>query len=142
MGPGRATKIGVGLVARDGHYLVRRRPVAPLAGFWEFPGGKCLPGEDPRSAALRECREELGRDVVVAETARWVIAHEYPHGLLEIHFHDAALADPESDLDSYRGFLWVAAADLSGLPFPEANRAIVMGLAEMAASRSGPSPAG
>lgn len=33
---------------------------APLRGLFELPGGKVEPDEDPRSALLREIREELG----------------------------------------------------------------------------------
>ncbi len=44
----------------------RDRPVH-VAGRWEFPGGKVESGEDERVALARECREELGADVVVGD---------------------------------------------------------------------------
>ena len=31
-------------------------------GFWEFPGGKIEWGENPREAAIRECKEEVGAE--------------------------------------------------------------------------------
>ena len=37
----------------------RRRTPAALAGFWEFPGGKVEPAEDPVDALHRELAEEL-----------------------------------------------------------------------------------
>lgn len=49
------------LVDRDGRILVQKRPEGrPMAGLWEFPGGKCEPGETPELALIRELKEELG----------------------------------------------------------------------------------
>ncbi len=40
--------------------LAQRPPGKHLAGMWEFPGGKCEPGELPAAALRRELHEELG----------------------------------------------------------------------------------
>jgi 8-oxo-dGTP diphosphatase len=49
----------------DGLVLVQQRAEKdPLAGLWEFPGGKCEPGESPQNALSRELAEEL---TIVAE---------------------------------------------------------------------------
>lgn len=49
------------LVDPDGRVLIARRPEGkPLAGKWEFPGGKVEAGESPEIAVVRELREELG----------------------------------------------------------------------------------
>jgi 8-oxo-dGTP diphosphatase len=51
------------LVDRDDRVLLARRPEGkPMAGLWEFPGGKVGPGETPESALIRELAEELGVD--------------------------------------------------------------------------------
>jgi 8-oxo-dGTP diphosphatase len=51
------------LVDADGRVLLAERPAGkPLAGLWEFPGGKVETGESPESALIRELREELGID--------------------------------------------------------------------------------
>ena len=39
---------------------VRRSEDMPLAGYWEFPGGKVEEGESPESCIVREIAEELG----------------------------------------------------------------------------------
>ena len=52
------------LVDPDGRVLLARRPEGkPMAGLWEFPGGKLQAGETPEAALIRELREELGVDV-------------------------------------------------------------------------------
>ena len=52
-------------LVRDGRVLVAQRTRPPaLAGRWELPGGRVEPGEDEPAAVVRECREELGTEVV------------------------------------------------------------------------------
>lgn len=52
------------LVDPQGRVLLARRPEGkPLAGLWEFPGGKIEAGETPEEALVRELEEELGVSV-------------------------------------------------------------------------------
>ncbi len=84
------TEIAVAVVVDQGRYLIGLRPEgAPLAGLWEFPGGKVLAGETPALAAARECREEAALEIDIGP-ALIVIVHDYPHGRLRLHFLAAA----------------------------------------------------
>jgi 8-oxo-dGTP diphosphatase len=58
---------GVMLDAQGRVLLAQRPPGKHLAGSWEFPGGKCEPGESPLDALTRELREELGIELQRAE---------------------------------------------------------------------------
>ncbi|MFO0958982.1 MAG: NUDIX domain-containing protein [Isosphaeraceae bacterium] len=127
---GEPRRVGIGLVTLGGRFLVRQRTAPPLEGFWEFPGGKCEPGESPRDSAARECREELGFAVILADEPRRVVMHDYPHGRLELHFFDGRPESPGSVPSPETGFRWVIAADLPALRFPEANAAILDDLAD------------
>ncbi len=52
--------VAAALVDENGRILVQKRPEGkPMAGLWEFPGGKVETGETPEAALVRELEEEL-----------------------------------------------------------------------------------
>ena len=69
---------------REGRVLIAERPAGkPLAGFWEFPGGKLESGEPAFAALQRELHEELGIEVDRAyRLMRFV--HRYPEREVEL----------------------------------------------------------
>jgi 8-oxo-dGTP diphosphatase len=123
------TRVGIGLIRRGNDFLIRQRPEETVyAGYWEFPGGKCEPGETPAQTTARECHEETGLDVVVGRLRR-VIEHHYPHGHVRLFFFDCEPADPAAEPAVDSGCRWVPAMELPGLRFPEANELILEELA-------------
>jgi 8-oxo-dGTP diphosphatase len=121
--------VGIGIIRRGDRFLVRQRPPGTVyAGYWEFPGGKCESGEGPEQATARECLEETGLAVVVGRLRR-VTTYRYPHGLVELYFHDCTTENPTADPPAGTGFMWVQARELLALRFPEANQAILEELA-------------
>ncbi len=68
------------LVDDAGCVLITRRPPGkPLAGLWEFPGGKVEAGETPERALVRELKEELGIVVATASLRPLTfVSHSYP----------------------------------------------------------------
>jgi mutator protein MutT len=117
------TEIAIAIVAQGDRVLIGRRPEGvPLAGYWEFPGGKLLPDESPAAAAVRECREETDLIVTVDE-ALPVVRHAYPHGQLVLHFFICRVA-PDSPA-AQAGYRWVERGDLANYQFPPANQAVL-----------------
>ncbi len=75
--------VACALVDADGRVLIAERPVGrPMAGLWEFPGGKVEAGEMPEATLIRELREELGIVVKEACLAPLTFAS---HTYLEFH---------------------------------------------------------
>jgi 8-oxo-dGTP diphosphatase len=68
------------LIDVDGRVLLAQRPQGkPMAGLWEFPGGKVETGERPEQSLIRELKEELGISVSDACLAPLTFAsHAYP----------------------------------------------------------------
>jgi 8-oxo-dGTP diphosphatase len=68
------------LIDADGRVLIAQRPEGkPMAGLWEFPGGKVEGDERLETCLIRELREELSIAVSEACLAPLTFAsHTYP----------------------------------------------------------------
>lgn len=129
--PQARTDIAVAVVEHEGRYLIglRARGV-PLAGCWEFPGGKLMPGETPAAAAVRECLEETG--LVVRVSGEYPSTdYDYPHARVRLHFFSGQCVVQQRPLPER--FRWVTASELAQFAFPPANAALV---ARLAASKT------
>ena len=118
-------RVAIAVVEHAGAYLVgTRRPDQPLAGRSEFPGGRCLPGEEGSACAVRECREETGLSVT-AVCKLCECRHAYPHGTLELEFWLCRLESGQNPHATTGSFGWVPSESLQSRDFPEANRAVL-----------------
>ncbi|MEX0678873.1 MAG: (deoxy)nucleoside triphosphate pyrophosphohydrolase [Pirellulales bacterium] len=121
------TDIAVAVVEDEGRFLIgRREEGVPLAGLWEFPGGKVQPHESPEEAAVRECLEETG--LLVRVVSRYSEAvHDYEHAAVRLHFFACEKTGARRPLASR--FRWVRRAELAQYSFPAANAPLVEWLA-------------
>lgn len=127
------TLVGIAVVEWQGRFLVGTRDGSgPLAGFDEFPGGKCRAGESQAAAAVRECREETGLEVFAVD----LLMHrtfQYPHGDVDLEFW---LCRPQPRVqeqvpDDCQGYRWVEKKTLASLRFPEANAPLIARLTDV-----------
>ncbi len=121
-----------GLVWRDDQLLLARRAAdTHLAGFWEFPGGKCEPGESDAQALTRELREEVGLEVAVGELFHET-AFTYPERQVHLHFYTCGWQAGEArPLDAVAEVRWVHPSQLVDYNFPPANDALLAKLAAL-----------
>ncbi len=103
----------------------RTRPPA-LAGRWELPGGRVEPGESEAAAVVRECREELGTDVLVG--GRLGTDLRIDAGVLRVHVARLAPGAPEPRPVEHSGLRWVTAAEVRAVDWVDADRAVVADL--------------
>lgn len=125
--------VAAAVIERHGRFLVTRRPRGVhLEGFWEFPGGKCDPGESLAACLVRELREELGVESTVgAEVLKTV--HDYPDKQVELHFFRCELAG-EPDPQVGQEMRWASREELARLELPEADAALIERLRQTGAS--------
>jgi mutator protein MutT len=117
------------IIERDGRFLVtRRQRGVHLEGYWEFPGGKCDPGETLTGCLARELKEELALDTHVGEELL-ATTHVYAERFVELHFFRCnAIGEPSPQLG--QEMLWAQRHELQRLAFPPADTELIAMLAK------------
>jgi 8-oxo-dGTP diphosphatase len=92
--------------------------------MWEFPGGKLEDGESPEEALVRECQEECGIAVEVAEILE-VTHHRYSEKEVLLLFYRCELRGGEVRHLQVADHAWVALEDLDDYPLPPADEGVV-----------------
>jgi len=115
--------VSAAVLIESGRVLLSQRKTGThLAGAWEFPGGKVLPGEDPRDALTRELREELGIETTAGDLVD-VTFHRYADRAVLLLFYRAKRrpASPDPRAIDVGGFRWAGADELVDAEFPAAD---------------------
>jgi 8-oxo-dGTP diphosphatase len=119
--------VAAALVDRDGRLLVQQRPEGkPMAGLWEFPGGKVEPGETPERALIRELGEELAIDVDHACLAPACFASDVlddKHLLLLLYVCRKWRGTPVAQHAT--ALRWVRPVELHALDMPPADEPLI-----------------
>lgn len=65
--------VGIMLINRQGRVFVGRRINSEESGGWQMPQGGIEDGEDPKTAAMRELKEEIGTDKaeIIGQSSGW-----------------------------------------------------------------------
>jgi 8-oxo-dGTP diphosphatase len=121
------------LIDADKRVLIARRPHGkPLAGLWEFPGGKIEEGETPEDTVIRELREELSVKVTKSCLAPLTFSS---HDYLEFHILLSLFVcrrwEGTPALREVQEFKWVRANRLRDYAMPPADESLISHLADL-----------
>lgn len=109
------------VIVRDGQVMAARRGGGgPLAGLWEFPGGKIEPGESAREALEREIAEELDCVVSVGDEVTTTV-HEYDFAVITLTTFFCVLVDGAPRLTEHEAVRWLGAEELDSLIWAPAD---------------------
>ena len=125
--------VACALVDVDGRVLIAKRPQGrPMAGLWEFPGGKVETGETPETAMIRELEEELGIKVKPACLAPFTFAsHAYETFHLLMPLFICRKWDGEVRPREGQEITWVRAKRLGDYEMPPADVPLVAMLRDL-----------
>jgi 8-oxo-dGTP diphosphatase len=125
--------VAVALVDPDGRVLLAQRPAGkPMAGLWEFPGGKPHDGEAPETALVRELEEELGVDTSESCLAPLTFAsHRYERFHLLMPLYVCRVWKGTARGKEGQMLKWVRPERLGDYPMPPADIPLVPVLREL-----------
>ena len=111
------------LIDGEGRVLVQQRPPGkPMAGLWEFPGGKVEPGEIPEAALERELEEELGISLDASKLVPLTFASEPLGGRhLMLLLYTLREWAGEAEPRHATALRWARPAELRALAMPPAD---------------------
>ena len=115
------------LVDTDTRVLIAQRPTGrPMAGLWEFPGGKVEAGERPETTLIRELREELGITVEEQCLAPLAFAsHSYPDFHLLMPLYVCRRWQGTATALEGQKLAWVRPNRLRDYPMPPADEPLI-----------------
>lgn len=113
----------VALVDSENNILLAKRPEGkPMAGLWEFPGGKVKEGETPEFALARELAEELAietRECCFAPLG--FASHSYEGFHLMMPLYVCRMWQGEPKPIEGQELAWVKPMDLAKYDMPAAD---------------------
>jgi 8-oxo-dGTP diphosphatase len=115
------------LVDPDHRVLLARRPEGkPMAGLWEFPGGKVRADETPEACVIRELDEELGLDVTANCLAPLTFAsHDYDDFHLLMPLFVCRVWNGQPRPREGQAIKWLRPRDMRDYAMPDADRPLV-----------------
>ena len=120
----KTIEVVAAIIIKDGKVFATQRGYGEFKDWWEFPGGKIEEGECPRSALVREIREELAAVISVGdllETVEW----DYPNFHLTMHCFVCSLISESLHLNEHEAAAWLTKETLHSVKWLPADEGIL-----------------
>lgn len=118
-------QVAAAIIWLEGRILIcQREDGGSCANLWEFPGGKLEEDETPEECAVRECKEELGIDILLHGTYA-TSQYRYPEREIAFVFFCAEIGQGSIVPTVHKNVQWVLPCELRNYQFCPADVEIV-----------------
>ena len=109
------------LQKEDKILIARKKEGKPLAGYFEFPGGKIEKGETPEESLARELMEEMNIKIDVKEYVGESI-YDYGNGkVISLLGYISEIIDGEIKLSDHDRYEWVTLEEINNYKIAPAD---------------------
>lgn len=120
----KSIRVVAAVLIQGGRLFATQRGYGEWKDWWELPGGKVEPGEQPEAALQREIREELATEIEVGELLT-TVEHDYPQFHLTMHCYACTVTQGQLSLLEHEDARWLAADELDSVKWLPADTAVI-----------------
>ena len=116
----KTIEVVAAIIIKGNQVFATQRGYGEFKGWWEFPGGKIEVGEEPKSALVREIKEELDADISVGDlldTVEW----DYPTFHLTMDCYICSLNSESIHLNEHEASAWLTKETLDSVKWLPAD---------------------
>ena len=118
----RIIKVVAAILEKEDKILIARKaPDKPLAGYFEFPGGKIEEGETPEESLIRELMEEMNIKIAVKEYIGEIIYDYGNDKVISLLGYTAKIIDGEIKLSDHDRYEWVTLEEINNYKIAPAD---------------------
>lgn len=107
-----------------GRIFATQRGYGDWKDYWEFPGGKIEPGENPEEALKREIFEELETHIVVKQLVK-TVEYDYPKFRLKMHCFWCYIESGSLTLKEHEAARWLTKDELESVGWLPADKEVL-----------------
>jgi mutator protein MutT len=117
--------VSAGVIWRNEKLLIAQRQAGDVfGGLWEFPGGKCAPGESPEAGLIREIKEEMDFEIQVGKLMT-CLEHNTERVALTFYVFECQYLDGTPKTIECDDFKWITPSQLLEYQFTLLDQQVI-----------------